>query len=283
MIVLRKMHEIANTHKELALSYLCIGAIFFAMRSCEYLISTHKEDSKRTRIIRLRNIKFKKQGILLTINSPNLFLSDIVMITFEYQKNNNRNKTVHMYKTNDDLLCPVKAWAYTITRILKTVPNANSDTKVCAYVDSGQVRHIDSTYARARLRGIVELIGQDILGFTKEEAGLHSIRSGGAMAMFLSAVPTIIIQRIGRWDSDAFMEYIREQVESFTIGVSSKMILNEKFYHLNQVSTQGIEDQIENSPIQQGDGDPILTPNATYFSDQVLKQTKFTQDQDKYE
>ena len=39
------------------------------------------------------------------------------------------------------------------------------------------------------------------------------------MAMFLAGVATLIIQRVGRWESDAFMEYIREQVESFTAGV----------------------------------------------------------------
>ena len=113
----------------------------------------------------MRNIKFKKEGNFLTNNSPHLFSADIVIITFEFQKNNRRDKTVRMFKTNDDILCLVKAWAYTVTCILKTVPQANGDTKVCAYVDQGQIRYIDSTYARARLRAIVELIGQDVLGF----------------------------------------------------------------------------------------------------------------------
>ena len=61
-----------------------------------------------------------------------------------------------------------------------------------------------------------------MLGFTKENVALHSIRSGGAIAMFISGNSTIVIQRIGR-DSDAFMECVRKQVESFTIGVSSKV------------------------------------------------------------
>ena len=43
------------------------------------------------------------------------------------------------------------------------------------------------------------------------------------MAMFLSGVSEIIIQRVGRWTSLAFLEYIREQVDAFTIGVSQKM------------------------------------------------------------
>ena len=157
-MILRKMYELANSHKELALNQLCIGAIFFAMRSCEYLLTSHNEDSKRTKTLRMRNIKFKKDGNLLHNNSPDLPFSDLVIITFEFQKNNRRNKAVHMFKTNDKILCPVKAWAYTIARIGDTVPRANEDTKVCAYVDQGQIRYLDSSYARAKLRGIVELI-----------------------------------------------------------------------------------------------------------------------------
>ena len=64
-----------------------------------------------------------------------------------------------MFKTNDKILCPVKAWAYTIASIRDTVPRTNEDTKVCAYVYQGQIRYLDSSYARAKLRGIVELIG----------------------------------------------------------------------------------------------------------------------------
>ena len=51
--------------------------------------------------------------------------------------------------------------------------------------------------------------------------------------MFLSGVSTIIIQRVGRWSSKAFWEYIREQVESFTYGVSNKMLDFVHFHHLN--------------------------------------------------
>ena len=78
------MYDLANTHKELVLSQLCIGAIFFAMRSCEYLTSTHNEDSKRTKILRMRNIKFKKEGNFLNNISPHLFSADIAIITFEF-------------------------------------------------------------------------------------------------------------------------------------------------------------------------------------------------------
>ena len=43
------------------------------------------------------------------------------------------------------------------------------------------------------------------------------------MAMVLSGTKDLKIQKIGRWRSLAFMEYIRDQIESFTLGVSQGM------------------------------------------------------------
>ena len=45
----------------------------------------------------------------------------------------------------------------------------------------------------------------------------------------------MIIMHIGRWNSEAFLEYIRKQVESFTLGISGKMIKYENFHNLNAV------------------------------------------------
>ena len=68
------------------------------------------------------------------------------------------------------------------------------------------------------------LIGKDVLGFNKDDIGLHSILAGVEMAIFLSGTSFIIIMRVGRWLSEAFLEYIREQVDYFTIGVSQRML-----------------------------------------------------------
>ena len=68
MMMLRKMMELSITHKEVALSHLCIGAIFFAMRSCDYLKCSHKEESKRTKVVRQKNIRLKKDRFSLDHN-----------------------------------------------------------------------------------------------------------------------------------------------------------------------------------------------------------------------
>ncbi|EGZ10532.1 hypothetical protein PHYSODRAFT_453866, partial [Phytophthora sojae] len=39
--------------------------------------------------------------------------------------------------------------------------------------------------------------------------GTHSLRSGGASALFAAGVDSIAVKQFGRWRSDAFERYIR--------------------------------------------------------------------------
>ena len=252
----RKMMEMAVTHKDHAMAWLFVGAIFFAMRSCEYLQTGKDELSKRTKIIRIKNITFKKEGITMIQGTGDLIEANMVAITFEFQKNDRRDKTVHMFKTGDNIMCPVIAWATTVRRLRNTIPDVSEETTVCSYWDNGAIRQIDSNHARIKIKSIVEIIGENQLGFTKDDVGLHSIRSGGAMAMFLSGVSEIIIQRVGRWESFAFLEYIREQVENFTYGVSTKMLKNEKFFHMNEKNLVRLDPDMKkkNDPSWNGNG-----------------------------
>ena len=101
MIALQKMMELASTKWETATTWLLIGAIFFAMHSCEYLMTTSRKESKQTKILRLKNIQFIKNGRRVRHSNPGLERSDIVLITFEFQKNNRRDEQIHMFSTND--------------------------------------------------------------------------------------------------------------------------------------------------------------------------------------
>jgi hypothetical protein len=59
-----------------------------------------------------------------------------------------------------------------------------------------------------RLRLMVTVLGPDSLGYTASEIGLHSARSGAAMAIYLAHVTVFTIMLLGRWSSDAFLRYI---------------------------------------------------------------------------
>ncbi len=73
----------------------------------------------------------------------------------------------------------------------------------------------------ALLQDAVKCHSEHDLRIYQHEIGTHSIRSGPAMAMYLGGVPVFAIMMIGRWSSDAFMAYIRKQIEQFTFNVSS--------------------------------------------------------------
>ena len=277
MTVLRKMHELAETEWDKAVTHLLIGAIFFAMRSCEYLRTSSRDGEKRTKIIRLGNIMFKKQGRILPNSSNELHTSDLVRIRFEYQKNDRRDVCIHMFGTDDVILNPVAAWAATVYRV-RTIPEANEHTEVCMFQSAEGVKtQISSEHVRTKLRSIVDLIGIEELGFAKDDIGLHSIRSGGAMAMFLSGTAVIIIMRIGRWSSEAFLEYIREQVESFTIGVSQRMLQYEAFFNLNTTNTTVTEtEELESPPTPANENGHDSVPFRVNFNSLALGESTAT-------
>jgi hypothetical protein len=53
----------------------------------------------------------------------------------------------------------------------------------------------------------VRFIGKYKLGFGPDDVGLHSIRSGASMTMYLGTVPVFTILLIGRWSSNALLQY----------------------------------------------------------------------------
>ena len=90
----------------------------------------------------------------------------------------------------------------------------------------------------AKLRAAATAIGKDNLGFVADDLGLHSIRSGAAMSMYLAGVPVFTIMLIGRWSSDAFLRYIRKQVQEFSKEVSKKMVLQDDFFTILEASRE---------------------------------------------
>ena len=58
------------------------------------------------------------------------------------------------------------------------------------------------------------------LGFAPEVVGTHSLRSGGAMAMYITRVPDRMIMFIGRCHSLGSMVYIQQQISYFSEIVS---------------------------------------------------------------
>lgn len=93
---------------------------------------------------------------------------------------------------------------------------------------NGKIAKVKSSEILKSLCAAVKLIGVDALGLKFTEIGTHSIQSSAAMTMYLTGVPVYTIMLIGRWSSDAFLRYIRRQVQEFS---RSRAALRRLFHH----------------------------------------------------
>ena len=93
------------------------------------------------------------------------------------------------------------------------IPCSSQDSTVCGFYDSiERMTEINPKQFRRNLWSIVTIMGKTELVFFPKYINLHNILSGGAMAMFLSGLSTIDIQKLGKWPSEVFLEYTREQI-----------------------------------------------------------------------
>jgi hypothetical protein len=232
--VLDKLAKRQFSELDRAIAQLTISAAFFTCRSCEYL-KVPRREMKQTKLLCLRNIRFFRDGRLLSTPSDSLELADSVAVTFEMQKNDQKHETVIHGRTDDPTLCPVKQWARLVNQIW-TYPGTTEDTSVCTVWRNDRCDQITSRQVITTLCAACATIGSARLGFEPDEIGTHSLCSGTDMEMYLAGVPIYTIMLIGRWSSDAFLRYIRRQVEQFSKDVAQKMLTHQSFRTIPDVA-----------------------------------------------
>ena len=231
--ILLEMMKCDATERQKAIAQLAVGGFFFACRSCEYL-KVPQSEKRRTDILRLRCIRFFKDGKELPHDHPDLERAGVVSVTFEKQKKDEKMDTVNLLASGELILCPVRTWAKIVKRI-RGYPNSSDNTPVSAVWENGRVAHVTSNMMINALEDAADAVGRDKLNIKRGEIGTHSIRSGAAMAMFLGEVSVERIKMIGRWNSTVFLRYIRKQVEQFSQNVSKMMIRHQFHRHIPQV------------------------------------------------
>jgi hypothetical protein len=85
---------------------------------------------------------------------------------------------------------------------------------------------------RRSLKQAAQLLNYPSLkGIPIQRIDTHSLRSGGANALSLAGYSDREIQKMGRWRSATFKEYIREELACFSEGMSKNM--KRKFAFVN--------------------------------------------------
>jgi hypothetical protein len=150
---------------------------------------------------------------------------------FEWQKSPIRDDIISQ-QNNGKRHNPVTVAAQLIRRMIAM--GLSDEALISAYRATPQSRTLVITSAMA-----IELLRTDISGhdykadgLSLDRIGLHSLRSSGAMAMYLNKVPVPTIMLLGRWSSDAFLRYIRKQIQQFSNGISLQMTKSPMFHYI---------------------------------------------------
>eukprot|EP00956_Cyclotella_meneghiniana_P009275 scaffold12750_cov51-Cyclotella_meneghiniana.AAC.2 len=137
------MSKLQVTETQRAVSQLSISAFYFACRSCEY-VKVQQAELRRTDILRLRSIQFRRHNRVIRHDNPELEYADCVTLTFEMQKKEEKFDTVTQYCTKHEVMCPVRAWAAIVKRIQgKTVVSNTSHHKTSSMVSIAEPRPSD--------------------------------------------------------------------------------------------------------------------------------------------
>ena len=126
------------------------------MRSCEYL-KVAKPDQRRTKILRLRNIRFFRGNEQLVHDHRELEFADCVALTFEQQKKGKKMGMVTLMASQDAQLCPMRAEAAIVRRI-KKYPGSSQDSPISAVIVNGHLKQETPTHMVHVLRDSVRAI-----------------------------------------------------------------------------------------------------------------------------
>ena len=116
-----------------------------------------------------------------------------------------------------------------IIRQILSYPKTTSKTYVNAFLQGQTLQYVTRHEMMQHIKATVNSMSG--LGFKGSDVGTHSIRSSLAMALNLNKRMISTIMLIGCWSSDAFLLYIRRQVQEFSAGVSADMVSTNKFFY----------------------------------------------------
>ena len=210
------------------------GSYFFAMRGGE--IAKTRTPLLTTRI-RLKDVTFRDRNrLILPHDHPNLHREATrVTIRFQTQKNGEKDEKRSQKKTNLQL-CPVVVWVRIVRTVRRRVWNFTPDTPVCSTITTRTGTRMEITLEAmvdAMRKFCVKLSLKKSYGFEPHELGARSIRTGAAMALFMRHKDPTTTKILGRWKSDAFMEYIRPQVLEMTDDLATAMVFLEPMTDLS--------------------------------------------------
>jgi hypothetical protein len=237
-----------------AIGDLSLIAFYYLLRVGEYTIKNRRNDTKQTVQFRLKDVTFFKRdrlGALHQISrqakSSLLLSADSATLKLENQKNGWKGVCVHQEANGEREACPVRALGRQFVHIRHYT--LNHDTPLSAFFVGNNRFDVTDNDIRASLKQAARFLDYpSSKGIPVECVDTHSLRSGGANALSLSGYSDRQIQKMGRWRSATFLEYIRENFSCFSRGMSRKMKTKFNFVNVTGGAYTDITQQLIDMP-----------------------------------
>ena len=225
------------SEQEKAVADLTLIAYYYLLRVGEYTIKNSRNNTKQTVQFRITDITFFKRDAFGTLRQlqrqapdQDILTADSATLKLDNQKNGWKGVCVHQEANGESYHCPVKALG---RRYIHIRPAGISPTTLLSTIFVDGIR---ADITDKHIRTAIKLAGAVLdypsrKGIPIERIDTHSLRSGGANALALNGYSDREIQKMGRWRSNTFKEYIREELACFSAGMSTNM--KRKFNFVN--------------------------------------------------
>ena len=225
------------TEAQKAIGDLVLIAFYYLLRVGEYTTKATRNNSKRTVQFKIEDITFfstNKKGILRQLprsaSDADLMAAQSATLKLDNQKNDWKGVCIHQERNGDTITCPVRALARRVIHVRNNTTDWR--TTLSAIFDNNTRYDVTDKDIRTHMKYAAEMLQYpELKGIPVERVDTHSLRSGGANALSLSGYTDREIQKMGRWRSATFKEYIQEELACFSKGMSRNM--KQKFGFVN--------------------------------------------------
>ena len=195
----------SNWDDVLAFTAILVG-FFFLLRSVEYLRTEHGVDPKKC--IKNQHVSYFSNGVLIAGDSNTPATRVVILVPFSKTDAEGVGVELEIDIDSSNPLCPVKA----LNRLRAIRPqrfSAARSERHAFTLSNGRV--LDKGRIHSLLRG-----SAGRLGFNPDDFTSHSLRAGGASAMYHNHFTIDQIKRRGRWSSDVWKIYVQGLSETPT-------------------------------------------------------------------
>ena len=175
---------------------VCFG-YFFLLRASEYLCVGYNQPDKG---LRGQDVNLKVNGKDCTLQ--NIREADEIVLTIRSSKTDiyNRGEIRNHFRSENEV-CPVKAAVALFLNYPQRFEGGSDALGPLFRTDD------DKLLPRGAVQSMIERSAK-ALGLPDGDLGTHSLRFGGALAIWAAYEESALVKRWGRWASDSYQTYL---------------------------------------------------------------------------